>query len=52
MDRYLIQINTTVIVHKVAFQKLIFDSKELLELHKDYPLAPDKIEIKKHMSKY
>ena len=26
--------------------------KELCELHNDYPLAPDKIEIKKKLSKY
>ena len=26
--------------------------KELCELHNDYPLAPDKIEIKKNLSKY
>ena len=38
------------IVQKVAFLEIDIEyRKELHELHNDYPLAPDKIEIKKEI---
>ena len=44
-------INLQAIVQKYVFSNLEY-SKELQELHNDYPLVQDKIEIKKILSEY
>ena len=42
-------INILAIAKKDVLSKLILNILELQELHSDYPLAPDKVEIKREM---